>query len=166
MGVEKKSNRSKKLIKRNLIRGPKSAWICFCEGVRPQILQKEPQLQFGEICKTIAAQWKALTPEMRQPYLDLQVKDKERYKQAFDSLTSDQLKVLRKIKREKRQARRQRLPKAPLSTYMQFVVQERAAIAKNNPGATFMDIGRLLGAAWQKCPLAEKEKYKTILSVS
>ncbi len=162
MAVDK-SNRAKKCIKRNLIKGPKSAWICFCESVRPQILLKDPTLQFGEICKKIAAEWKTLTPEMRQPYVDQQLKDKERYRQAFDSLTTDQLKVLRKLKREKRQIRRQRLPKPPLSTYMQFVVKERAAIAQSNPGATFMDIGRLLGAAWQRCPEAEKAKYKTTM---
>ena len=156
-----KSNRAKKLIKRNLIRGPKSAWICYCEELRPQILKSEPNLKFGDICKKIAARWTVLSSELRQPYVDLQMKDKERYRQAFAALSTEQLKLLRKIKREKRTARKQLLPRPALSTYMQFVVKERATIAQNHPGATFMEIGRLLGAVWRSCSTAEKEKYKT-----
>ena len=166
MGLESKISRTKKLTRRSLIKGPKSAWICFCEEQRPRFAATGVKLPFGDICKKIAVEWSCLSPELRQPYTDLQIRDKQRYQEALANLTPVQLKTLRKLKRDKRRLRKLTNTSPVLSAYMHFVIQERAAIARSNPGSSFMDIGRMLGAAWRATTPQDKEKYKAMSTVA
>ena len=49
--------------------------------------------------------------------------------------------------------------KAP-GPYMVFCKEKRSVILKQNPGMSFGEVGKALGAAWGKLSDAEKAKYK------
>ena len=44
--------------------------------------------------------------------------------------------------------------------YMVFCKEKRSVILKQNPGMSFGEVGKALGAAWGKLSEAEKAKYK------
>ena len=50
--------------------------------------------------------------------------------------------------------------KRPLSPYMVFCKEKRPNIISENPGMSFPDVGRALGAAWGKLSDAQKAAYK------
>lgn len=50
--------------------------------------------------------------------------------------------------------------KKPLSPYMVFCKEQRPNIISENPGMSFPDVGRALGAAWGKLSDAQKAAYK------
>jgi HMG (high mobility group) box len=51
-------------------------------------------------------------------------------------------------------------PKRPLTSFMYFSQDQRAAVKKANPDASFGELGRLLGAKWRKTTAAQKKKYE------
>jgi HMG (high mobility group) box len=50
-------------------------------------------------------------------------------------------------------------PKKGKSAYMIFASEKREEIKKENPDATFGELGKLLGQAWKDITEKEKEKY-------
>jgi hypothetical protein len=48
----------------------------------------------------------------------------------------------------------------PLSGYMVFCNAKRGELKSKNPGAGVPQLGKLLGAEWQKLSEGEKEKWK------
>jgi hypothetical protein len=166
--VPKKRSKKKVTIKRrvsrrSIIRGPKTAWIYFCNERRPQILQSQPGLSFGDVCKQLAPQWAQLTDEEKQPFMQSHQNDKARFEQESQKLTDDQRKILKQHKKRKRAEKRDK-PKSPLSPYMFFVIKERAAIVNQRPEATFMEVGKFLGDQWNAMDAATKEPYKKMSS--
>jgi non-histone chromosomal protein 6 len=51
-------------------------------------------------------------------------------------------------------------PKRPLTSFMHFSQDQRAAVMKANPDASFGELGHLLGAKWRKTTTAQKKKYE------
>ena len=161
----KLNNPPKKVIKltkqnkRAIIKRNKTAWIYFCNVVRPKIVSDEPDLPFGDICKRLAVIWRTLTPEARSTYNKMAEADKERYIRNTKELTDIQRKFLKrykKLKREKRKA----FPKLALSPYMFFVIDKRSEIVQSNPqGTRFEDIGRLLGDKWHSLDTQSRMPY-------
>lgn len=49
--------------------------------------------------------------------------------------------------------------KKKLTGFMAFCAEQREAIKKSNPEATFAEIAKLTGADWGKLSAAEKAKY-------
>lgn len=144
--------------RRSFLRGAKSAWIFFCNRQRARVLNENPNLSFGDICKQLAPEWTAMSDSDKAPYIKLQKEDKERYRTQVAGLSKEQMKVVRREKRMKRELRRQK-PKAALSAYMFFVIEERAAVKSTAPAADFQTIGRLLGERWQQMTDGQKKVY-------
>lgn len=53
-------------------------------------------------------------------------------------------------------------PKRPTSAYFFYMRDNRDRIKKENPDATFGEIGKLLGEAWGDATAAEKKKYNAL----
>ncbi|TPX44588.1 hypothetical protein SeMB42_g01541 [Synchytrium endobioticum] len=51
-------------------------------------------------------------------------------------------------------------PKKALTAFMLFSKEYRPKIKEENPDVTFGDVGKLLGAAWNKLSDKEKEPFK------
>lgn len=62
---------------------PLSSYMFYSKERRPKVQQEQPTLAFGDYSKLIAAEWKKLTPEDKEPYLELSQKDKLRYDEAL-----------------------------------------------------------------------------------
>lgn len=59
----------------------------FANERRPGLKAEQPDLGFGELTKTIAAEWNSMSDAAKKPYNDKAAKDKERYtkeKAAYD----------------------------------------------------------------------------------
>ncbi|EFJ23136.1 hypothetical protein SELMODRAFT_29503, partial [Selaginella moellendorffii] len=52
-------------------------------------------------------------------------------------------------------------PKRPLAPYMFFCKANRKKVVKQNPSATFGQIGRLLGTRWNGLTPNQKKPYQT-----
>ncbi len=59
----------------------------------------------------------------------------------------------------KRPRAKRKGPKKPLSAFMFFCAEHRAAMAKQHPESKFAEIGRFLGEAWRHLPPERKEPY-------
>ena len=53
-------------------------------------------------------------------------------------------------------------PKRPSSAYLLFANDNRPKVKKANPDATFGDLGKLLGEAWNNVNAADKKKYNAL----
>jgi len=51
-------------------------------------------------------------------------------------------------------------PKRPLSAYFFFMEDKRPEFKKENPDASFGELGKLMGAEWQELKASEKKKYE------
>ncbi|EQC34885.1 hypothetical protein SDRG_07685 [Saprolegnia diclina VS20] len=58
---------------------PQSAYFHFLAAKRPQAKAENPGATIGTIQKVLGTMWKELTPEDKEPYVQLALKDKERY---------------------------------------------------------------------------------------
>ncbi|TYZ59482.1 hypothetical protein PybrP1_007094 [[Pythium] brassicae (nom. inval.)] len=58
-----------------------SSYMIFCNDRRKEVADANPGLRIGEIQKLISVQWKALSEQEREHYVQLAAKDKERYAQ-------------------------------------------------------------------------------------
>uniref|UniRef100_K3WHB8 HMG box domain-containing protein n=1 Tax=Globisporangium ultimum (strain ATCC 200006 / CBS 805.95 / DAOM BR144) TaxID=431595 RepID=K3WHB8_GLOUD len=58
-----------------------SSYMIFCNDRRKQVAEENPGLRIGEIQKLISTQWKELSEQEKEHYVQLAAKDKERYEQ-------------------------------------------------------------------------------------
>lgn len=149
----------KKVFRKNMVKGPKTAWIFFCREKRKGILDNDPTLSFGDICKKLSPQWKSLSKTERESYESMHADDKNRYKNEVANLTPSQLKDRRFYRKMKRKQRKSR-PSIARSPYMWFVIANRKKVATENPLFGFDQIGRELGRLWNCMTNEEKETYK------
>lgn len=56
--------------------------------------------------------------------------------------------------------KKEKIVNAPLTAYIYFSNQNRARIQRANPGASFGDIGRIMGHEWRHLPPEEKAEIK------
>lgn len=64
-----------------------------------------------------------------------------------------------KIVEEKRKKKDPMKPKKPLSAYMLFASAKRPQIIKDNPQATFCEVGKIVGEMWKKVDEKDKETF-------
>lgn len=148
----------RKLSKRSILRGTKTAWIFYCNHRRGELLSENAGLSFGDVCKELAPQWKELSAEQKQPFVDQHLGDKQRYITQLLHLNTEQKKAMKSYKKQRRDVKRLK-PKAGLSPYMFFVIAQRHAVVAANPLATFQEVGKLLGTLWNTMSLTERVAY-------
>lgn len=61
--------------------------------------------------------------------------------------------------KKRKRARDINAPKQPLTGYVRFLNDRREKIRAENPGLTFSEITKLMGAEWTKLPASEKQRY-------
>ena len=154
----KQTSRSLRKSRRNIIKGPKSAWIYFCNDTRSKILTQNPGIPFGDVCKKLSPIWSELPQETKDTYIQKCNTDKARFDKEKGNLTMEQNKVLRQIKRKKRKDRKSQ-PKGRISAYMFFVNAERPRVVELNRDCSFVEIGKKLGEEWNSLSMQSKHKY-------
>jgi hypothetical protein len=156
-----KKKKKKMASRRSIVKGTKTAWIYFCNKQREDIIAKDPNISFGNICKKLAPMWKKMSDSERKPYYALQQKDKERYAKDLRELSEEQKKILKHHRKQKRTKRKNK-PKQGLSAYMYFVIENRKNVVTENPEANFRLIGKLLGQKWNELSMEKKQTYLTM----
>ncbi len=61
-------------------------WIIFCKVHRLEYIEKFPDVSTQDITKMLAAKWKSLTPEEKQPYLEIHEKKTEKVKKQNEKI--------------------------------------------------------------------------------
>lgn len=64
--------------------------------------------------------------------------------------------------KKRKRARDINAPKQPLTGYVRFLNDRREKIRAENPGLTFSEITKLMGAEWTKLPPSEKQVLKLL----
>lgn len=156
----KRSRKKEKRLtpKRKIIRAPRSTWISFLSSVREEKRPEHENLSFGALCQLLSPVWQSMTDEQKQPYVETYQRDRQRYQAELLKLNDDDKRVLRAHKRRRRKERVGR-PKAALSTYMLFVMNERANVVAQSPDISFQEIGRQLGHRWRSLPDESRAGY-------
>ena len=157
LGTIFKENKTK-LIKRvydrrDIIRGPRTAWIYFLKENRTK------GESYAQLCKDLSPVWKAKTEKEKKPYYDKEALDVARYKREECLLTDRDRKILKKIRKRKRQEKAANFPKRPLSAYQLFLQDHRPKIKEEHPDFTFEQIGKELGKRWSEIKIELKEHY-------
>jgi hypothetical protein len=150
-----------KIKRREIIRGPKTAWIFYCIRNRENVLKSMPHLSFGEICKEMAKNWHSMSPEEKQDFHRLHLDDKKRYSDDMSKLSASDMSILKKYRKQQRRIKKNK-PRSPLSAYMFYVMANRDTITRENPGIDFESIGRMLGKRWQTLTASEKIPFQEL----
>merc|ERR1719273_1764591 len=142
-----KPKKKKPRIKRAL-----SAYMVYVTHERPLEQKRNPGLSFGEYGKIIGARWKNLSMEERQPYIELNKKDKIRYAEELKNAPDDpgNNKVKKKPKKDPN------MPKRPKTAYFCFLDEWRDRIKQEHPDVSLTDRSKLLGVKWKGLSNDEK----------
>jgi len=151
--AEKKSS-GRPRSRKSIIRNPSSSWVMFCNERRGHY----PTVTFENVAKILSAEWHELSDADRVIYEQQAKADRERYQRDLDALDDDDRKALRKW-RIKLRKKRKLQPKPPLCGYMIFVKEQRPSVVNAYPDVSFADIGRLMGAMWQKMNSEQRQPY-------
>ena len=156
----------KRILKsrRSIIRAARSSWISFLCCTRDKKLAEYEGLTFGDMCKTLSPIWRRMNEEERLPFVRMYKEDRTRYEQEKANLSEEDKKTLRIHKRIRRILRAGR-PKAALSPFMIYVVQNRSSIVADIPGMSFEAIGKELGKRWRELLDVDKEQYNMISKI-
>jgi len=151
--VEKKAPPKKKRKKPTGPKKPLTAFVYFSKENRPKIKAANPEANFAEIGRLVGAAWAQC--EDRQAYQDLNAQDKIRYQKEVAELPPEDVPKAASRKKAKNNGQ----PKRALSSYMWFNKEQREIIKKENPTATFAELGKLLGAKWKSLSAEERQPY-------
>lgn len=156
---ENKKRTIKKVYdRRDIIRGPRTAWLYFLQASRNGE-------SYSKLCKKLSVIWKGLSNEQKEPYYQKERKDVERYKREESLLNERDRKILKKIRKRRRQEKAENFPKRPLSAYQLFLKDYRPKIKEKNPEFTFSQIGKELGKQWKEINIEEKKQYSEIATI-
>lgn len=126
-------------MKGRRIRQPSSSWTHYLNA-RARELPAVPRKQ---LARTLAPDWKALAPEVKQQYQDMYEYDKQRYRNDLAAAGDGAAAYIR--------------PK--VSAYMYFMRDRRGAIHRQNPTLSFGQISARVGAAWRELGALDKKPF-------
>jgi len=58
---------------------PLTAYMFFCNTKRSDVMGENPGMSIGDVSKILGKMWKELSDEDKQPYVEMNTKDKERH---------------------------------------------------------------------------------------
>jgi len=173
----KKNKRGKKKKDPNAPKRAQTAWIIYSTENRPRLKAENPDLSFGDCAKILSDEFKQLPEKDRAKYEKLAEDDKLRYQREMESYVpppddveeeededsnnfdeSDEEEKPAK-KGKKKQKKDPNAPKRAMTSYLFFSAANREKIKAENPGVTFGQIGKLLGAQYKALSDDEKAKY-------
>jgi hypothetical protein len=154
-----------------------SAYLFYAAERRPQLKASNPELGFGELTKTIADEWKAMTDVQKQKYTAFAQLDKIRYEEerkAAGEKAGVKTEEKKAIQAEKRTVEPQVvIPHVPglLSSepiqlsgfdeigYDQFCFKRMMELTANQPKLTYGELLKVVNAEWKKMSDAGKQSY-------
>jgi len=139
---------------------PKSAYLCYCDDYRPEIMKVNTMAQASKI---LGEQWKNLTPEEQQQYKDTasDLKDKyiEKMKNWKPPAKNDDDDEEEKPSKGKGKGKTTEKTKRGKTGYMLFGADERKRLKKDQPDTKPTEIMKLIGAAWKELSDSKRDDY-------
>ncbi len=122
----------------------KSAYTLYSsdQAVREKVTSENPDADFGSISKIISAQWKALSPQLKKPYLDASAQEKSEMA----------------AQKEANKPKKSRAKSAYLHYSMNETVRSAAKAA--HPDKSVTELAKVLGAQWKALSEEERAPYK------
>jgi len=158
----------------NAPKRPLTAYMNFVKDKRPEFQKKHEGMKFGDLSKKIAAAWKNLPDEDKEPFNKAHTKDKERYEKEMklykppesssssdsSSDSGDKKKGKKRKPPKKRQKKDPNAPKQATNAYMYFQKQNREKTMKEYPELKSLpEQAKKMGALWQKMNSEERKPY-------
>lgn len=164
----------------------KSAYIFFCSDRRPYIKEENPQLNTKEITSILGKQWKSLSNDEKQPFLELAEEDKQRYEKEKtewnsskeDNVTMNYTHVKKvsyktenvdnsekKTKKSKKKSKKKKNKKSKKkkskkkSGYILYCQEERDVFQEDYPEMNSQEITKMLASSWKKLSKEEQDDY-------
>jgi len=79
MPPKSSSSSTKKVKDPNAPKKAMTSYVLFANDMRPKLKATQPDLSFGEVAKTLGAEWKKAKPETKDHYDKLAAKGKDKY---------------------------------------------------------------------------------------
>ena len=109
------------------------------------------QLRATDTSKLVSQAWKDLSEDDRKVWIEMGQKDRERFEREKSTYKGPW-----KIPDISHPG----APKKPMSAYLAFSNERRAAVAQANPALTGTELSGLLSKLWKECPEEIKQKYR------
>ena len=152
-----KANKEKKEKKDpDAPKGAKNSYIFFCNEVRSDVKEENPEMKATEITKKMGEMWKELSDKKKVKYQKMADKDKTRYAEEMSSYEPKEGFKNPKEKSKKAKKAESTVPKRGRSAYIFFCVEKREEVKKKNPKISNTEILSEMGKMWKS--LSEKKK--------
>ncbi|MED6170129.1 High mobility group B protein 6 [Stylosanthes scabra] len=165
---------------------PSAPYILWCKDQWNEIKKTNPEAEFKEISNMLGAKWKTVSAEEKKPYEDKYNAEKEAYMEvmAKEKREAEALKLLEddqkqkmamelleqymqfrqeteketKKKKKKKKEKDPLKPKHPLSAYILFTNDRRAALVAENKSV--VEVTKMTGEEWKNMREEEKRPYE------
>lgn len=150
-------------------KAPLNSYMRFVIQQKPSVVRQNPALKITDVAKTIAQQWKTLSPEQKRPFEVAALRDREQFKKDLQlyqaRLTPAQIEqqaeerrqrlAKRKSIRKKRELTSLGKPKRPRSAFNIFMSEQFDKARGNDVLAKMAS----LNADWKKLSASQKQVY-------
>lgn len=147
----------------NKPRGKMTAYIYFSTEARTNFKKNNPdeKINFGDLSRKIAQQWKDLNAADKQKFEDMAAKDKKRWEKEMKNYTPGPGE--KKGKGKKKGGKKDpNAPKKPQGSFFLFCADFRNEVKKENPEFTIGDVAKELGQRWRDITPEDKKHYDNL----
>ena len=148
---------------------PKTSYIFFCQKIRSEIKEENPEINTREIMREMGRRWKDL--EDKSEFITLSEEDKVRYEEEIKNYVPSETSNFEKPKSEKKPKKTTTTekpkkttttekPKKPKTAYIIFCQEKRPEIKNENPEMSAKEITKELGRRWKELSEEEKLEFK------
>jgi len=137
-----------------------SSYIFYCNEVRNEIKEENPDMKATEITSELGKRWKSLTDKEKKKYVKMSLDDKKRYEEEMkDYVPPDH------VEEKKRQTKKERVgPKRPMTAYFYFAADIRPQLKEDHPDLKVTDLAKLTGQKWKTLSDDEKQLFNDLAS--
>ena len=132
---------------------PRSAFICFKDSKKKEIMKQEGTSKGKDLLNTFAQAWGQLSDKERAYWDEAARNDKVRYVQEKAAYKGPWTVP------KKRAKKNPRAPKRPMSAFLKYSKTRRKNVKEENPNVSNTDVSRLLGELWRNASEVEKAPY-------
>jgi len=145
---------------------PQSSYLIWLNEHRQGVVDKHPDLAFGEITKILGKMWSAMTDADKAPYNAKAEEAKAEYTAAKAAYDADKAAHPEKYPdaptKSGKKPKDPNAPKPAVSAYIAFSTEQRPLLKQENPDLSFGELAKQVGAKWGSLDEAQKAKYNAI----
>lgn len=137
-----------------------SGYLCYCNAKRSTV----STLKFAEQTKTLSSQWNSMSDADKAPYMEMALKDKERYTNAMKTYVAPVVNTEVKGKGKSKanvDANGEAVVKEKKkpSGYILFGADARVALKKENPSLKAPEVMKEVGNRWKALSDKQRAEY-------